>query len=64
MSLTISHFYKKILHFSVNFSRKHFNFYWVQRILGKMQRMKALDLIVKAKKLPTRIQRKRLSGET
>ena len=30
MSLTISYFYKKILHFSVNFSRKHFNFYWVQ----------------------------------
>ena len=41
MSLTISYFYKKILHFSVNFSRKHFNFYWVQPILGKMQRMKA-----------------------
>ena len=41
ISLTISHFYKKILHFSVNFSRKHFNFYWVQPILGKMQRMKA-----------------------
>ena len=41
MSLTISHFYKKILHFSVNFSRKHFNSYWVQPILGKMQRMKA-----------------------
>ena len=41
MSLTISHFYTKILHFSANFSRKQFNFYWVQRILGKMRLMKA-----------------------